>query len=251
MTSMDEFFASATDLPKTLGETDLTTFDSEELARPAVIAYAPTYALWSAGSGKLRHIRVPRGTSVKFDKETQTFDIPPNTRFYKTFLRKVVDRTGAAHLAEDGDARDRRARRRRRSGRRARTGKTRCSGRTSGTKTRPTATFATQPYRDQDPKAWADIVRTYITDELLYQDILDTTTGSVDGAVAKAIKDHPDEPAYRDLLQHYAIPGSVALRSVPHGQPDRRTSSSASFRCRSSGARPAPAGPTTRPAPTS
>ena len=33
MTSMDEFFASATELPKTLGETDLTTLDSEELAK--------------------------------------------------------------------------------------------------------------------------------------------------------------------------------------------------------------------------
>ena len=76
MTSLDEFFAGATELPKTLAETDLTTLDSEELAKTAVIAYAPTYALWSAGSGKLRHIRVPRGTSVKFDKATQTFDIP-------------------------------------------------------------------------------------------------------------------------------------------------------------------------------
>ena len=82
-----------------------------------------------------------------------------------------------------------------------------------------TATFATQPYRDQDPKAWADIVRTYITDELLYQDILDTTTGSVDGAVAKAIKDHPDEPAYRDLLQHYAIPGKLRCVQCHMGSP--------------------------------
>ena len=94
MTSRDEFFRTATELPSTLAETDLTTLDSEELARTAVIAYAPTYALWSAGSGKLRHIRVPRGESVTFDKQTQTFDIPDNTRFYKTFLRAVRDRTG-------------------------------------------------------------------------------------------------------------------------------------------------------------
>src|SRR6185436_13405318 len=95
MASLDKFFADATDLPKTLAETDLTSLDSEVLARTAVIAYAPTYALWSAGSGKLRHIRVPRGQTVKFDKATQRFDIPDNTRFYKTFFRKVVDRTGA------------------------------------------------------------------------------------------------------------------------------------------------------------
>ena len=93
------------------------------------------------------------------------------------------------------------------------------------------ATFASQPYRDQDPKAWGDIVRTYITDELLYQTILDTTTGTVDGAVAQAIEDHADDPAYRDLLQHYAIPGRSAAFSATWGARPR-TSSSASFRCK-------------------
>jgi mono/diheme cytochrome c family protein len=208
MTSMDAFFEGATELPKTLAETDLTTLDSEELAKTAVIAYAPTYALWSAGSGKLRHIRVPRGTSVKFDNATQTFDIPENTRFYKTFFRKVRDRTGAITWrkmetrvilarADDVDPA---------------TGATRQNalfGTYIWNEDETTATFASQPYRDQDPKAWGDIVRTYITDELLYQNILDTTTGSVDGAVAQAIKDHPDDNAYRDLLQHYAIPGKI------------------------------------------
>jgi len=208
MSSMDEFFRTATDLPKTLAETDLTSFDAQELARTAVIAYAPTYALWSAGSGKLRHIRVPRGQSVKFDKQTQTFDIPENTRFYKTFLRKVVDRTGAIAWrkmetrmiltrADDVDPA---------------TGATRQNalfGTYIWNEDETEATFASQPYRDQDPKAWSDIVRTYITDELLYQTILDTSTGSVDGAVALAIKNNPNDPRYRDLLQHYAIPGKL------------------------------------------
>src|SRR3954470_187209 len=208
MASMDELFKGATELPKTLAETDLTTLDSEELARTAVIAYAPTYALWSAGSGKLRHIRVPRGTSVRFDKTTQTWEIPDNTRFYKTFLRRVIDRTGAVTWrkmetrvivarADDTDPAS---------------GATRQNalfGTYIWSEDETTATLATQPYRDQDPKAWADIVRTYITDELLYQNILDTSTGTVDGAVALAIKTNASTPAYRDLIQHYAIPGKL------------------------------------------
>jgi mono/diheme cytochrome c family protein len=220
MTSMDELFKNATELPKTLGETDLTTLDSEELARTAVIAYAPTYALWSAGSGKLRHIRVPRGQSVKFDKATQTFDIPDNTRFYKTFFRRVVDRTGAVTWrkmetrvilarADDVDPNTHAIR------------QNALYGTYIWNEDETSATFASQPYRDQDPKAWADIVRTYITDELLYQNILDTTTGSVDGAVALAIKSHPDEPAYRDLLQHYAIPGKLRCVQCHMGSPTK------------------------------
>ena len=62
MESKDEFFATATALPQNLADTDLTTFDSEALAAIGVVAYVPTYPLWSAGSGKLRHIRVPKGT---------------------------------------------------------------------------------------------------------------------------------------------------------------------------------------------
>jgi mono/diheme cytochrome c family protein len=78
-------------LPARLDETDLFTLDSEALARHGVIAYAPTYPLWSDNSGKLRHVRVPMGESIRFDKERQEFSIPDNTRFYKTFLRKVID----------------------------------------------------------------------------------------------------------------------------------------------------------------
>ena len=80
-----------------------------------------------------------------------------------------------------------------------------------------TATLATQPYRDQTP--WADIVRTYVADELLYQNILDTTTGSVDGAVAYAIRQNKNDPAYRDLLQHYAIPGRLRCVQCHMGSP--------------------------------
>jgi mono/diheme cytochrome c family protein len=204
MTSLDAFFASATALPQTLAETDLTSLDSEELAKTAVIAYAPTYALWSAGSGKLRHIRVPRGTSVRFDKATQTFTLPENTRFYKTFFRAVRDRTGETRWrkmetrvivarADDVDPTTGAAR------------QNALFGTYIWSEDETTATLASQPYRDQTP--WKDIVRSYIKDELLYQNILDSTTGSVDGAVALAIQQHKDDPSYRDLLQHYAIPG--------------------------------------------
>jgi mono/diheme cytochrome c family protein len=204
MTSLDDEFAAMTALPNTLAETDLTSLDSEELAKTAVIAYAPTYALWSAGSGKLRHIRVPRGTSVKFDKATQTFTLPENTRFYKTFLRAVRDRTGETRWrkmetrvivarSDDVDPSTGAAR------------QNALFGTYVWSEDETTATLASQPYRDQTP--WKDIVRSYIKDELLYQNILDSTTGSVDGAVALAIQQHKDDPDYRDLFQHYAIPG--------------------------------------------
>jgi mono/diheme cytochrome c family protein len=218
MTSRDEFFRTATALPSALAETDLTTLDSEELARTAVIAYAPTYALWSAGSGKLRHIRVPRGETVKFDKQTQSFDIPDNTRFYKTFLRAVRDRTGETRWrkmetriivarADDVDPATGEAR------------QNALYGTYIWSEDETTATLATQPYRDQTP--WKDIVRTYIKDELLYQNILDTTTGTVDGAVALAIKKNKDDPAYRDLLQRYAIPGRLRCVQCHMGSPTK------------------------------
>jgi mono/diheme cytochrome c family protein len=82
-------------LPLHLSETDLITFDSATLAGYGVIAYAPAYPLWSDDAGKLRHIRVPRGTSVRFDKAAQKFIIPANTRFYKTFMKQVVDTDGS------------------------------------------------------------------------------------------------------------------------------------------------------------
>jgi hypothetical protein len=94
MTERDAMFAAATELPDSLADTDLDSFDSATLAQEGVVAYAPTYPLWTDDAGKLRHIRVPLGASVAFDRDTQSFRIPPNTRFYKTFLKKVVDANG-------------------------------------------------------------------------------------------------------------------------------------------------------------
>ena len=94
MDQLDTFFAQATTLPATLDQTDLVTLDSEALAKNGVISYAPTYPLWSDNAQKMRYVRVPRGQSIALDKATQRFQIPPNTRFYKTFLKSVIDASG-------------------------------------------------------------------------------------------------------------------------------------------------------------
>ena len=73
----------------------VSTFDGVELSKSGVVAYAPGYPLWSDDAGKLRYVRVPQGQSIHFDKTTQQFEIPPNTRFYKTFLKRIVDTDGS------------------------------------------------------------------------------------------------------------------------------------------------------------
>jgi len=72
-----------------------------------VIAYQPTYPLWTDDAGKLRYIRVRAARSVKYDKDSKTFDIPENTRFYKTFLKKVIALDGKERYRKDRNARDR------------------------------------------------------------------------------------------------------------------------------------------------
>jgi mono/diheme cytochrome c family protein len=94
MDQRDAFFAAASALPDSLADTDLDTLDGAQLAGEGMIGYVPTYPLWSDDAGKLRFVRVPRGQSIQLDKDKQLFHIPANTRFYKTFLRKVVDAGG-------------------------------------------------------------------------------------------------------------------------------------------------------------
>jgi mono/diheme cytochrome c family protein len=104
--ALDDYFAHAQaadtgtpaqmiGLPIHLSDTDLVTFDSAILAQYGVVAFAPGYPLFSDNAGKLRYIRLPRGTSIQFDKATQKWTIPPNTRFYKTFMKQVVDVDGS------------------------------------------------------------------------------------------------------------------------------------------------------------
>ncbi len=231
MEAMDDRFAAVEmgTLPQNLSETDLTTFDSEILAQTGVIAYVPTYPLWSAGSGKLRHVRVPRGQHVTFDKATQAFHIPPNTRFYKTFFRKVIDRAGQETT--------------RKMETRlivARPARTRTDGTVEQTavfgtyvwsEDETTATLANLPYRDgslghdstgrEVQVSFADQVRTYITDELAYQDIVDSVAvgANVDAALAaafaRALERNPR------LQQHYAIPGSIRCMQCHMGSPSQ------------------------------
>lgn len=95
MDRLDAVFAQAKELPKYLDQTDLTTFDSEALASEGVVSFAPAYTLFSDHARKMRHVRVPRGRSIVFDPARQAFDIPENTRFYKTFFKKVIERDGS------------------------------------------------------------------------------------------------------------------------------------------------------------
>ncbi|MFY0576589.1 hypothetical protein ACN28S_21630 [Cystobacter fuscus] len=92
----DAWFARATALPRFLSETDtdIVTFDAEKLARRGTVAFAPTYPLFSDHAKKLRQVHVPAGTSIRYDAKTKHFEIPPNTRFYKTFFKPVKDARG-------------------------------------------------------------------------------------------------------------------------------------------------------------
>lgn len=97
MDRKDALFAglsSSEELPDTLFETDLVSLDSAALARRGVFSYAPTYTLFSDHAGKMRHVRVPVGEIIRYNPDTRDFDIPDNTRFYKTFLKDVRDKDG-------------------------------------------------------------------------------------------------------------------------------------------------------------
>lgn len=99
MQQKDAFFAglgTSDDLPDTLVETDLVSLDSGELGKRRVFSYAPTYPLYSDNAGKMRHVRVPLGQTIRYDAKLRDFVIPDNTRFYKTFLKQVKEKDGSA-----------------------------------------------------------------------------------------------------------------------------------------------------------
>jgi mono/diheme cytochrome c family protein len=179
-------------LPERLDQTDLVTFDSRVLAEYGVVSFVPGYPLWSDGSAKMRHVRVPRGESIRFDSERQEFVIPPNTRFYKTFLKKVIDKDGresfrkmetriivsrADTLAGDGSA-------------------------------TVHALFGTYAWNDDESAA--TLVRDPLRNGLPFQDRL--FTYFTDEQKANAIlASQPRNPLYElqkaGVLRHYAIPG--------------------------------------------
>lgn len=183
---LDEMFASAMELPKRLDQTDLVTWDHAELAYRGLVAFAPAYPLFSDHAGKVRHVRVPRGTSIAFDAETNEFDIPDNTRFYKTFLKKVIDRDGNESYRKietrlivsredvcDGQSCEPRA----------------LFGTYAWNEAETEAVLVEDPLRNGEP--FRDRILTYFTDE----------------KAAEAAGD--DAAALAAVSRHYAIPGAV------------------------------------------
>ncbi|HVY39008.1 MAG TPA: hypothetical protein VHM31_13780 [Polyangia bacterium] len=193
MDRLDTYFAQADSLPATLDQTDLFTLDSAELAKNGVISFAPAYPLWTDNAGKMRFIRVPRGQAITFDKATQKFTIPANTRVYKTFLKPIVDLNGNKVFRKI---------------------ETRMilsrpdTVRPDGT-VQQNALYGTYVWNDDESQAvlmadplnngqpFADRLKTYITDEQKAQPIIDSKPADLEKALTRA-----------GLLRHYALPGA-------------------------------------------
>jgi mono/diheme cytochrome c family protein len=206
MDQLDAMFAQATALPATLAETDLTTLDSAALAQNGVISYAPTYPLWSDNAQKMRYIRVPRGKSVVFDKASQTFQIPPNTRFYKTFLKQVTDVSGDSTYRKietrlivsrpdttlsDGSAQQ-----------------NAIFGTYVWNPEETQASLLTDPLRDGKP--FADRIFSYVTNEQRAQPIIDKKPANLQAALDAA-----------GITRHYALPGSERCIQCHMGSPSQ------------------------------
>jgi mono/diheme cytochrome c family protein len=204
MDQLDAQFAQATSLPPTLDLTDLTTLDSGALAQSGVISYAPTYPLWSDDAEKMRYIRVPHGQSVGFDKASQTFQIPPNTRFYKTFLKAVTDINGNPTFRKietrlivsrpdttmaDGTAQQ-----------------NALFGTYVWNEDETQASLLTDPLRDGKP--FADRIFPYVTDEKAAQPIIDSNPSNLQAALQSA-----------GVTRHYALPGSERCTQCHMGSP--------------------------------
>jgi hypothetical protein len=102
--SKDLYFAFTDSLPKSLADTDLFTFDPDLLASHGTASYTVEYPLWTAHTIKPRHIHIPvtsdqsgkfRKQVASWDREKDTFELPENTRLYKTFFREILDENGA------------------------------------------------------------------------------------------------------------------------------------------------------------
>ena len=207
MDQLDTFFEQATSLPATLDQTDLVTLDSAALAKNGVISYAPTYPLWSDNAGKMRYVRVPRGKSITLDKQTQQFDIPPNTRFYKTFLKQVVDASGNPNTYKkietrlivsrpdinmpDGTVQQ-----------------TALYGTYLWNEDESQASLLTDPLRDGKP--FADRLFTYITDESKAQAIIDQMPDNLGDALLNA-----------GVARHYAVPSAERCVQCHMGSPSQ------------------------------
>lgn len=94
----DRYFETAEVLPKYLTDTDMFTLDPLALAQRGTVAYNVEYPLWADNADKGRWIHVPmklekgelKRQAVNYNPITQEFEIPENTRFYKTFYRAIT-----------------------------------------------------------------------------------------------------------------------------------------------------------------
>ncbi|MBX3016534.1 MAG: hypothetical protein KF767_01495 [Bdellovibrionaceae bacterium] len=159
---MDRFFENATELPKHLSETDMTSLDPLALARTGTFAYNVEYPLWADNAEKGRWLHVPwkleNGRlvkqSIRYNPETKNFDIPENTRFYKSFYRAITMPDGKIRM--------------RRMETRLIVARTPSDKSLFGTyqwdETEQVATLVTAPYRDGTP--WKDLVYAVPIDEV-------------------------------------------------------------------------------------
>lgn len=189
-------------LPRTLNETDLFTLDSAALAEHGVIGYAPTYPLWSDDAGKLRHVRVPRGESIKYNAETRQLDIPENTRFYKTFLKEV--------LTLSGETRFKKIETRIIVSRTGEGGQESLFGTYAWNDQETQATLVVDPLRNGEP--FRDRLITVVTDEPKYQDIYARVE-------AGELRNLSYELEQAKAVRHYAIPGSERCVQCHMGSP--------------------------------
>jgi mono/diheme cytochrome c family protein len=208
MDDLDTFFTGATQLPATIDKTDLVSLDSSILAQNGVISYAPTYPLFSDDSGKMRYVRVPRGQSIQFDKATQSFKIPANTRFYKTFLKKIIDADGSERwrkietrlivarpdsVQPDGTA-----------------AQNALYGTYLWNEDESGATLLADPLRNGKP--FRDHMFTYVLDEPRAQSIIDALPPGGDLEFAL-------EQDNKGVMRHYAVPGSTRCVQCHMGSP--------------------------------
>jgi mono/diheme cytochrome c family protein len=99
----DAFFSNTKVLPEKLSQTDLFSLDSLELAEKGTVSYNVEYPLWADNADKGRYIHLPSKETepgkwepipAQYNRKTLEFDLPKNTRLYKTFYRSIVTKSG-------------------------------------------------------------------------------------------------------------------------------------------------------------
>jgi mono/diheme cytochrome c family protein len=150
---------------------------------------------------------VPQGKSIHFDKKTQSFEIPENTRFYKTFLKHIVD--------SDGQERYKKIETRlivTRPDAGLGVGQSRAlfgSYKWNAAETEATLQNAIdQPLHNGE--AFADELLTYITDEPAAQAIRDKNPANLTFEYERA-----------KVIRHYAIPGRDRCIQCHMGSPSQ------------------------------